>query len=128
MRSAEQLVGLVNAASQALEGGFVLADPSIARESASQARRTAAEAPEVAPEAEALCAAIPASTLQSVSDGVTRHWKAYEEALAMASTKEQIRSIHFALLACLNRELAALREHEPKVAPGVLKRWWVEYG
>jgi hypothetical protein len=127
MRIVEELVGIVTAASQALEGGFVLADPKVARESASQARRAAAAAPEVVREAAALCGALPASTLQAVSESVARHWRAYEEALAGASTREQIRSIHFALMACLNRELATLREHEPKVLPGVLKRWWVEY-
>lgn len=126
-RPAEQLVGIINAASEAIECWFALGDPATALEAAAGARRAAAGGGEVGQEIDDLSKAAPAPVLKIVSDRVARHWRAYERALAEERTPEQNQAIHLALLACLNRELQNLREIEPELSPGVMRRWWVEY-
>lgn len=127
MKPAEQLVGIVTAASQAIECWFALGDPATAHESATWARRAAAEAPEVGKEALGLSDVVPEPILHVLSERVARHWNAYERALAEDLSREEAQAVHFALLACLNRELASLRELEQIIPPGVMRRWWVEY-
>lgn len=127
MQPAEQLVGIVTAASQAIESWFALGDTRSVLESATGARRVAAEAPEVGREAIGLSEVVPASRLRIVSDRVARHWQAYERALSDELTKEQAQALHVALLTCMSRELESLRDLEPTLPPGAMKRWWLEY-
>ncbi len=127
MESAEKIVGIVTAASQALECWFAVGDPSVAHRTAACARQEALAAPEVSREASDLSGAVASAVLDVVSDGVARHWRAYEAALDGDLTREQSQAIHFALLACLNKELEHLRPLEGELPPGVMRRWWVEY-
>ena len=127
MKPARQLVGIVDAAAESIESWFAVGDPRVALDLATGARRAAAESPGVGRQASDLSQVVPEPILQVISDRVARHWRAYEEALGERLTREQTQAIHFALLACMSKELESLRDLQPILPPGVIPRWWVEY-